>query len=97
MQAKPLLIRIHDRTSWAMNKPKTHSGAAKRFKVNGKGRVKFKATGMNHNLGQKTTKQKRHLNVDRMMPQEEQPRVDRMLHLKPSKRKPRSARPGDKS
>ncbi|MBS1558673.1 MAG: 50S ribosomal protein L35 [Bacteroidetes bacterium] len=44
-----------------MPKIKTKSGAKKRFKVTGSGKIKRKRAFKNHILTKKTTKQKRHL------------------------------------
>ena len=44
-----------------MPKVKTKSGAKKRFKVTGTGKVKHKRAYKNHNLTKKETKQKRRL------------------------------------
>lgn len=41
------------------NKIKTHSGAKKRFKVTGSGKIKFQSTNRRHRLNQKPTKRKR--------------------------------------
>ena len=40
-------------------KVKTHSGAKKRFKVTGSGKVKYQHTNKRHRLTQKDTKRKR--------------------------------------
>ena len=40
-------------------KVKTHSGAKKRFKVTGTGKVKYQKTNRRHRLTQKETKRKR--------------------------------------
>lgn len=50
-----------------MGKVKTHRATAKRIKVTGSGRFKHKRNGMRHQLRTKTTKQKRHLNVDAVL------------------------------
>ncbi|MBR64540.1 MAG: 50S ribosomal protein L35 [Rhodobacteraceae bacterium] len=42
-----------------MPKMKTHSGAKKRFKLTGKGKVKFKRANMRHILTKKSSKYKR--------------------------------------
>ena len=42
-----------------MPKLKTHSGAKKRFKVTGSGKVKYQKTNRRHRLTQKATKRKR--------------------------------------
>lgn len=44
-----------------MPKVKTHRGAAKRFKVTGSGKVKFKRNGLRHILTSKSSKRKRAL------------------------------------
>jgi large subunit ribosomal protein L35 len=45
-----------------MPKQKTHSGAKKRFKLTGSGKVMKQQAGMRHNLEVKSAKQKRRLN-----------------------------------
>ena len=42
------------------NKMKTNRGAAKRFRVTGSGRIKFKRSKMRHILTKKSVKWKRH-------------------------------------
>ena len=42
-------------------KQKTHSGAKKRFKVTGKGKIKRGQARMRHLLSNKSSKRKRHL------------------------------------
>ena len=44
-----------------MPKQKTHSGAKKRFKLTGKGKVKMRHAMTSHNLGKKAAKRKRRL------------------------------------
>lgn len=44
-----------------MPKMKTHKGAAKRFKITGSGKVKFKRNGLRHILTSKSAKRKRAL------------------------------------
>jgi large subunit ribosomal protein L35 len=50
-----------------MPKQKTHSGAKKRFKLTGTGKVKKQGAGMRHNLEVKSSKVKRSLNKDRLV------------------------------
>jgi large subunit ribosomal protein L35 len=50
-----------------MPKQKTHSGAKKRFKVTGSGKIKKQKAGMRHNLEVKSGKQKRALNLDTVL------------------------------
>ncbi|WP_349904548.1 50S ribosomal protein L35 [Parafrigoribacterium humi] len=47
-----------------MPKQKTHSGAKKRFKVTGSGKIMKQQAGMRHNLEVKSGKRKRSLNRD---------------------------------
>jgi len=50
-----------------MPKQKTHSGAKKRFKVTGSGKVMKRGAGMRHNLERKASKLTRRLNQDRVI------------------------------
>ena len=50
-----------------MPKQKTHSGAKKRFKVPGSGKLMRQRAGMRHNLEVKSSKRKRSLNADAML------------------------------
>lgn len=50
-----------------MPKMKTHSGAKKRFKVTGSGKLKKQQAGMRHNLEGKSNRRKRRLNQDQVM------------------------------
>jgi large subunit ribosomal protein L35 len=45
-------------------KQKTHSGAKKRFRVTGSGKIKRGKRGMRHLLSNKSSKRKRHLGTD---------------------------------
>ena len=47
-----------------MPKQKTHSGAKKRFKVTGSGKIRKQQAGMRHNLEVKSSVQTRRLNKD---------------------------------
>jgi large subunit ribosomal protein L35 len=47
-----------------MPKQKTHSGAKKRFKLTGTGKVKMRHAMTSHNLGKKAAKRKRRLSDD---------------------------------
>ncbi len=47
-----------------MPKMKTHSGAKKRFKLTGKGKVKARHAMTSHILGKKSSKRKRRLSDD---------------------------------
>lgn len=50
-----------------MPKMKTRSGAKKRFRITGKGKVKYYATGKRHILTKKKPKRKRHLRGSRIL------------------------------
>lgn len=50
-----------------MPKMKTNSGAKKRFKVTGTGKVVFKQAGKRHNLGKKSQKRIRNLRQSAVM------------------------------
>lgn len=50
-----------------MPKQKTHSGAKKRFKVTGTGKLMKQRAGMRHNLEVKSSKRKRSLNADQTL------------------------------
>ena len=47
-----------------MPKQKTHSGAKKRFKITGSGKIMKQQAGMRHNLEVKSGRRKRRLNQD---------------------------------
>jgi large subunit ribosomal protein L35 len=50
-----------------MPKQKTHSGAKKRFKVTGSGKIMKQQSGMRHNLEVKSADRKRRLNQDQVI------------------------------
>lgn len=62
-----------------MPKQKTHSGAKKRFKVTGSGKIKKQQAGMRHNLEVKSGKQKRTLNVDQVIAKSDVKGIKRLL------------------
>jgi len=62
-----------------MPKLKTHSGAAKRFKKTGTGKVKRGHAFARHILTTKTTKKKRHLDKDVMMDKTNVAKIKRMI------------------
>ena len=49
-----------------MPKQKTHSGAKKRFKLTGTGKLMKQQAGMRHNLEVKSSKRKRRLNAEQV-------------------------------
>ncbi len=62
-----------------MPKLKTHSGAAKRFKKTGTGKVKRGKAFQRHILTSKTTKSKRQKDMPGMVDKADQPKVKRMI------------------
>ena len=62
-----------------MPKLKTHSGAAKRFKKTGTGKIKRGHAFKRHILTSKATKRKRHLDTDSMVDKADQKKVARMI------------------
>ena len=64
-----------------MPKVKTTSGAKKRFKVTGTGKVKRKHAYHSHILTKKETKQKRRLASTTLVDKADERRVKRMLNM----------------
>ncbi|HNW48340.1 MAG: 50S ribosomal protein L35 [Bacteroidales bacterium] len=62
-----------------MPKIKTNSGAKKRFKLTGTGKVKRKHAYKSHILTKKTTKQKRNLTYSALVSSSDEKRVKAML------------------
>ena len=62
-----------------MPKMKTHSGAKKRFKVTGTGKVRGRHPFTSHILEKKSPKKKRSLGAPKMINAHDVPRVKRML------------------
>ena len=62
-----------------MPKMKTHSGAKKRFKVTGTGKVRGRHPFTSHILEKKSPKKKRALGGPKMLNEHDEPRVKRML------------------
>ena len=60
-------------------KMKTHSGAKKRFKVTGTGKIKRNRARMRHLMRRKTTKAKRHLRDAVIVDKSEHARIERLL------------------
>ena len=65
-----------------MPKVKTGSGAKKRFKVSGTGKLIRRHAMKSHNLGPKTSKRKRGFRKDQPVAASDVPRVKRLLGLK---------------
>lgn len=66
---------------FAMPKMKTHSGAKKRFKVTGSGKIKRNRARMRHLMRKKTTKAKRHLRDAIIVDRSEHARIERLLAI----------------
>jgi large subunit ribosomal protein L35 len=62
-----------------MPKLKTHRGAAKRFRTTATGKIKRGHSHARHILTKKTNKRKRYLDVDVLVSDGDQKRVERML------------------
>ncbi|HWL60955.1 MAG TPA: 50S ribosomal protein L35 [Microbacteriaceae bacterium] len=62
-----------------MPKQKSHSGAKKRFKVTGTGKVMKQQAGMRHNLEVKRSKVKRRLNQDKVLAPADAKVIKRLL------------------
>jgi large subunit ribosomal protein L35 len=62
-----------------MPKLKTHKGAAKRFRLTANGKVKRGHSHARHILTSKTTKRKRHLDIDALVADSDEGAVMRML------------------
>lgn len=62
-----------------MPKMKTHSGAKKRFKVTGSGKVVRRSKNLNHFLEKKTSRRKRRLRGTTEVAAADQGNVDRLL------------------
>jgi large subunit ribosomal protein L35 len=73
-----------------MPKMKTHSGAKKRFKVTGGGKVRGRHPFTSHILEKKSPKRKRTLGAPAIMSDDDTPRIKRMLGA-PTGRKPSPA------
>jgi large subunit ribosomal protein L35 len=62
-----------------MPKMKTRKSAAKRYKVTGTGKIKYKKMGLRHILTKKTTKRKRHLRQGGILSKAETKKIKRIL------------------
>lgn len=62
-----------------MPKLKTHRGAAKRFRTTATGKIKRGHSHARHILTKKTSKRKRYLDVDVLVSESDQKRVEAML------------------
>ncbi len=64
-----------------MPKMKTHRGAAKRFKVTGRGKLSYKHAFTSHILTKKTTKRKRQLRKDGIVDETNAKNIKQMLGM----------------
>ena len=62
-----------------MPKMKTHSGAKKRFKVTGRGKVRGRHAMRSHILQKKSAKRKRRLGRPKQMAEADAPKIKRLL------------------
>jgi large subunit ribosomal protein L35 len=62
-----------------MPKQKTHSGAKKRFKVTGSGKVMKQQAGMRHNLEKKASKLTRRLNQEQVLAPQDAKVIKKLL------------------
>jgi len=65
-----------------MPKMKTHQGAAGRFEVRKKRKLKRRRAGHNHMLEKKSTKQKRRLNTETVVTRSDEKRIKRLLGVR---------------
>ncbi len=62
-----------------MPKQKTHSGAKKRFKITGSGKLMKQQAGMRHNLEVKSGQRKRRLNQDEPVAKADVKNINKLL------------------
>ncbi len=62
-----------------MPKMKTCKTAAKRYKITGTGKIKYKKMGLRHILTKKSPKRKRHLRTAGLLSKVEIPRIKKLL------------------
>jgi large subunit ribosomal protein L35 len=62
-----------------MPKQKSHSGAKKRFKLTGSGKVMKQGAGMRHNLEGKSSKLTRRLNQEVVLPAQDAKVIKKLL------------------
>ncbi len=65
-----------------MPKMKTHKGAAGRFEVTKKGKLKRRRSGHNHILEKKSSKRKRRLNTETSVDPHNEKRMKRLLGVR---------------
>jgi large subunit ribosomal protein L35 len=62
-----------------MPKQKTHSGAKKRFKVTGSGKIMKQGAGMRHHLENKSSEVTRRLNREKVLAPQDAKNIKRLL------------------
>ncbi len=65
-----------------MPKMKTHRGAAGRFEVRKKGKLRRRRSGHNHILEKKSTKRKRRLNTETAVTRSDEKRIKRLMGVR---------------
>jgi large subunit ribosomal protein L35 len=65
-----------------MPKQKTHSGAKKRFKLTGSGKVMKQGAGMRHNLEKKSSKTTRRLNTEVVLAPQDAKTIKKLIGKK---------------
>ena len=65
-----------------MPKMKTHQGAAGRFEVRKKGKLRRRRSGHNHMLEKKSTQRKRRLNAETVVNPKDEKRIKRLLGVR---------------
>ena len=65
-----------------MPKSKTHQGAAGRFQVRKKGKLRRRRSGHNHMLEKKSTRRKRRLNTETVINPADEKRIKRLLGVR---------------
>ncbi len=65
-----------------MPKMKTHQGAAGRFEVRKKGKLRRRRAGHNHILEKKGTRRKRRLNTETVVTRSDEKRLKRLLGVR---------------
>jgi large subunit ribosomal protein L35 len=61
------------------SKMKSHSGAKKRFKVTGSGKIVRRSKNLNHFLEKKTSRRKRRLSGESEVSAADRPRIEKLL------------------
>lgn len=77
-----MTVSAHDiQVQIAMPKQKTHKGAAKRFRLTGRGKVRRGKAYANHILTKKSPKRKRNLRKGALVSDADAPSIKRLLNV----------------